>query len=192
MNEHSNDTMDFADPKAAAELYPQVYNELRRLAASKIANEQEPLTFQPTDLVNEAFLRLIGPANENGFANIHHFVAAATEAMRRIMVDHVRRRQTMKRGGHMERKFLGIDQPIVERKDQEVLEVHEIIDALAQRDQKAAELVKLRFFSGLTLEEAASLLDISPRTAANLWSYAKAWLEVMLADSCHKGTNYNQ
>jgi len=163
------------DLKAAEELLPLVYEELRKLAASRMANEAAGNTLQPTALVHEAWLRLVGTANPK-FAGRDHFFAAAAEAMRRILIDRARHKRTLRRGGGHKRvdiQELDLASPDA---DDQLLAVNEALDKLAAQDPVEAELVKLRYFVGLTNDEAASLLDISPRTASNYWAHARTWL----------------
>ncbi|HEV3084679.1 MAG TPA: ECF-type sigma factor [Gemmataceae bacterium] len=167
--------IDPADPHAAAQLLPLVYDELRKLAAGHMANEAPGHTLDATALVHEAYLRLIG---DQQFANRRHFFAAAAEAMRRILVDRARERTSLKRGG--DRRRLRLDQLHVaaEETPAEFLALHEALDKLALRHPRKVELVKLRFFAGLTNEQAADALGISPSTADNDWAYARAWLRL--------------
>ena len=163
------------DPKAAHELLPLVYDELRKLAASKMANEAAGHTLQPTALVHEAWLRLVGRDNPK-FSGRAHFFAAAAEAMRRILIDRARRKRTLRHGGgqlKIDLENLDLASPDA---DDQLLAVNEALDKLASQDPIEARLVKLRYFVGLTNEEAASLLDISPRTARNYWAHARTWL----------------
>ena len=162
------------DARATEELLPLVYDELRRLAGHKMANEAAGHTLQPTALVHEAWLRLAG--SDQPWENRGHFFAAAAEAMRRILVDHARRKQSQKRGGGSQHEELNESALVLTAPADELLAVHEALDALAREDRPAAELVKLRYFVGMTMEEAASALDLAPRTAERLWTYARAWL----------------
>lgn len=154
-----------------AQLLPQVYAELRRLAAAQIAREADGHTFDGTALVHEAFLRLGG---EQSFASKSAFLRAAAESMRRILVDHARVKKAEKRGGKLGRVELN-DQP-GPMPDEELLALDEALSRFAAVDPQAAELVQLRYFSGLTIPKAAEALDISPRSADRLWSFARAWL----------------
>jgi RNA polymerase sigma factor (TIGR02999 family) len=163
------------DPKAADELLPLVYEELRKLAASKMANEAAGNTLQPTALVHEAWLRLVGNDNPK-FAGRAHFFAAAAEAMRRILIDRARRKCALRHGGGQVRLDIQEIDLASPDADDQLLAVDEALDKLAAQDPVEAELVKLRYFVGLTVEEAASLLDISPRTARNYWAHARTWL----------------
>jgi len=163
------------DPKAADELLPLVYKELRKLAASKMANEAAGNTLQPTALVHEAWLRLVGNDNPK-FAGRAHFFAAAAEAMRRILVDNARRKQTKKRGGDRVRLDLHQLAAATSERLDDVLDIDAALAGLANADAQAAELVKLRYFAGLSIPQAAAALGVSPRSADFLWAYARAWL----------------
>jgi RNA polymerase sigma factor (TIGR02999 family) len=163
------------DPAAADQLLPLVYDELRKLAAAKMASESPNQTLQPTALVHEAWLRLVGSQNPT-FANRAHFFAAAAEAIRRILIDKARRKRATRHGAgaeHVEFNEMEIAAPGA---DDEILEVNEALDKLARQNSAEAELVKLRYFVGMTLDEAAQALNISARTADNYWAHAKAWL----------------
>jgi RNA polymerase sigma factor (TIGR02999 family) len=164
------------DPRAAAELLTLVYDELRKLAAARLSDEKPGQTLQATALVHEAYLRLVG-----GEANVQwngrgHFLAAAAEAMRRILVESARRKGSLKRGGGQARVELRDDDLADDGAFEEVLAVDEALAGLAAADPQAAELVKLRYFGGLTLPEAAEALGLTCRTAERLWSFARAWL----------------
>lgn len=163
------------DANAADKLLPLVYEELRKLAASKMANEAAGNTLQPTALVHEAWLRLVGNDNRQ-FAGRAHFFAAAAEAMRRILIDGARRKRALRHGGGQVRVNIQTSDLASPDADNQLLAVNEALDKLAARDPVEAELVKLRYFVGLTVEEAAGLLDISPRTASNYWAHARTWL----------------
>ena len=163
------------DAKAANELLPLVYEELRKLAAARMANEAAGNTLQPTALVHEAWLRLVGN-NTPQFAGRAHFFAAAAEAMRRILIDRARSKRAARHGGGQVRvdiQQLDLASPDA---DDQLLEVNDALEKLAKQDPIEAELVKLRYFAGLTVEDAAALLDISPRTARNYWAHARTWL----------------
>jgi len=169
------EAIEHGDAGAADQLLPLVYEELRKLAASKMANEAAGNTLQPTALVHEAWLRLVGNDTPK-FAGRAHFFAAAAEAMRRILIDRARRKRALRHGGGQERvdiQPLDLASPSA---DDQLLAVNDALDKLAAQDPTEAELVKLRYFVGLTTEEAASLLDISPRTARNYWAHARTWL----------------
>ena len=174
------DALRKGDPRASGELLPLVYRELRQLAAQKMANELPGQTLQPTALVHEAWLRLAGHA-EIQWEGRAHFFGAAAEAMRRILIDNVRRKRAVRHGGGQERLQIDDVDLAAAIKDDELLAVHEALDKLALQDGKKAELVKLRYFAGLTIAEAARMLGISEPTAKRWWSYARAWLYQELA-----------
>jgi len=169
------ESIEHGDPKAADELLPLVYGELRKLAASKMAHEAPHQTLQPTALVHEAWLRLVGNDNPQ-FANRAHFFAAAAEAMRRILIDKARRKKAIRHGGDQQRVDIDSVDVAALADDEELLAVNEALDKLAAQNQVEAELVKLRYFVGMTLEEAAGVLGVSARTADNYWAHARAWL----------------
>ena len=163
------------DPNAAEALLPLVYDELRRLAASRMAIESPGQTIQPTALVHEAWLRLTA-SNSPQFANRAHFFAAASEAMRRILIERARRKLAQKRGGRRERINLDEVEIAVDADDDTLLLVNEALEKLKLQDPRTAELVNLRFFGGLTLEDAGQVMGISERTARRTWAFARAWL----------------
>lgn len=164
------------DPEAAEQLLPLVYEELRKLAAVKMSQENPGQTLQATALVHEAYLRLVGPEQSQKFDNRGHFFAAAAESMRRILVENARRKNRLKRGGDLTRKELD-DVPIVIALIHEDLEaLDEALDRLKEIDAQAVELVHLRYFVGLSNAEAAEMLGISSRTADRVWAFARAWL----------------
>ena len=163
------------DSKAADQLLPLVYDELRKLAALKLAQEAPGQTLQPTALVHEAWLRL-GGASDARFANRAHFFAAAAEAMRRIPVENARRKQRVKHGGGQQRVELDTLDVAITSDAEHLLAVDEALDKLAAQDALAANLIKLRFFAGLPNVEAARLLGLPERTAKRTWAYARAWL----------------
>ncbi len=163
------------EPTAANELLPVVYEELRRLAAYKMAQERPGQTLQPTALVHEAWLRLIG-SSEQHWNSRGHFFAAAAEAMRRILVENARRKQRMKHGGEMKRIGLTTLDLAITSQDEHLLAVDEALEKLADHDPVGAQLIKLRFFAGLPNIEAARLMGIPERTAKRTWAYARAWL----------------
>jgi RNA polymerase sigma factor (TIGR02999 family) len=164
------------DTRATAELLPLVYDDLRRLAARKMAAEPTGHTLTPTALVHEAYLRVAGPDAGRDWANRRHFFAAAAEAMRRILVENARRKKAVKRGGDLARHDVDEVPVAAPETDENLLAVHAALDRLAAADPDRAELVKLRFFVGLTIEQAADVLGISPATANRSWAYARAWL----------------
>lgn len=174
------DRVHHGDPKAAAELLPLVYDELRKLAAHRLAGEQHQHTLQPTALVHEAWLKL-SHNDQRAWNGREHFFAAAAEAMRRILVDRARRRLAAKRGaGEACLDADEFDLPAPAPDDQ-LLSVHEALEKFATLDARKAELVKLRYFVGMTFEEAAGVLGIAVPTAKEWWAYAKAWLRVEIA-----------
>ena len=165
------------DARAGEELLPLVYAELRQLARAKMAREQPGHTLQPTALVHEAWLRLVDKDGQAQFKNRAHFFGAAAEAMRRILVEAARRKLALRRGGRQER--LDVDEIEIAaptKDDGELLAVHEALDRLAAESPERAELVKLRYFTGLSIEEAAAALGISERTAKRWWTFSRAWL----------------
>ena len=164
------------DEQAAEQLLPLVYEELRKLAAQKLAREKPGRTLQATALVHEAYLRLVDVKQGQHWNSRGHFFAAVGEAMRRILVEQARRRVATKRGGHIAREDLDPDEIVAPGPDEQILAVHDALDGLAQADPDAAVLVKLRFFGGMTMGEAADVLGISVRSAQDLWSYARTWL----------------
>jgi RNA polymerase sigma factor (TIGR02999 family) len=170
------------DPSASEQLLPLVYEELRKLAAQKLAREKPGQTFQATALVHEAYLRLVGVEGSQSWNNRGHFFSAAAEAMRRILVDSARRKASAKHGGEFARVDLAEGELASPDREIDLTALDEAIDNLAARDARKAELVKLRFFAGLTISQAAAALGISESTADADWAYAKAWLRLQLAD----------
>lgn len=166
-------------PQAAEQLLPLVYQELRDMAAQKLGREIPGQTLQPTALVHEAYLRLVG---EEGslWDGRGHFFAAAAEAMRRILVENARRKASRKRGGGRERAEFDVSELAAPELREDVLALDEALDRLTAADAEAARLVQLRYFAGLTLGEAAEIMGVSPRTADRLWAYARAWLHQAL------------
>jgi RNA polymerase sigma factor (TIGR02999 family) len=167
------------DPSAAEHLLPLIYDELRKLATQKLANEKPGQTLQPTALVHEAYLRLVGSQIENTqprtYKDRGHFFAAAATAMRRIIIDAARRKKTLKHGGDFQRRPLeAISAP---EANEELLVLDGALDKLTLQDPAKARLVELRYFAGLTGEQAAAVLGISPTTADRHWAYARAWLQ---------------
>ncbi len=168
--------IDHGDPTAAHNLLPLVYKELRRLAAHKMSRESPDHTLQATALVHEAWLRLLKPGELERIQNGDHFVATAAEAMRRILVESARRKKRLKHGGDLERVDVdGIEVALPLPAD-EIIALDEALDRLAKVDRRSAEVVKLRFFSGLTQEQTAEEMGVSLRTAERLWKFARAWL----------------
>jgi RNA polymerase sigma factor (TIGR02999 family) len=170
------DAIGRGDAKAADELLPLVYEELRKLAAARMLNESAGHTLQPTALVHEAWLRLAGNNPNVQFANRAHFFAAAAEAMRRILIERARRKAAEKRGGDWQRVDLDKVDIAAEADDDTLLLVNEALEKLAEEDVNAAEIAKLRFFGGLTLEEAAQVMGVTKRTADRYWAFARVWL----------------
>jgi RNA polymerase sigma factor (TIGR02999 family) len=163
------------DVLAADRLLPLVYDELRKLAAHRLAKEAAGQTLQPTALVHEAWIRLVGKENPK-FKNRAHFFAAAAEAMRRILIDKARRKRALRHGGGLRRVDFEQLELASANDDDQLLAVNEALDKLAAHSKPEAEVVKLRYFVGMTLEEAAEVLGISARTADNYWAHARAWL----------------
>jgi RNA polymerase sigma factor (TIGR02999 family) len=164
------------DPHAAAQLLPLVYDELRRLAAQRLAQERPGHTLQPTALVHEAYLRLVGPGRADHWDGRGHFFCAAAEAMRRILVESARRKNSLKRGGGRDRGDVDEAEIAAPEPREDLLALDEALDRLAALDPVKAELVKLRYFAGCTIAEASRLLNISTTTADRYWAYARAWL----------------
>jgi RNA polymerase sigma factor (TIGR02999 family) len=175
------DLIQQGDPSAAENLLPLVYNELRRLAAQKLAQEKPGQTLQATALVNEAYLRLVGTGGDLHWNSRGHFFAAAAEAMRRILVESARRKSRLKHGRERQRVDLESDCLVSAAPSLDLLALDEALSRLADIDPAKAELVKLRFFAGMTMPEAAAALDISLATAERHWTFAKAWLYAELA-----------
>ena len=181
--------MDAGDPRAADQLLPLVYDELRRLAAARLKNEQVGQTLQATALVHEAYLRLVGSEKDEKWNSRGHFFGAAAEAMRRILLMNARRRRAEKHGGGHQRIELDSALLIGTDRDQRLEELDEALTRLEERHPEQARLIKLRFFAGLTNAEAASLLGISDTTADRQWAYARAWLQREMARGECDGTS---
>ncbi len=162
-------------PQKAETLIPFVYNELRRIAHYKLSMEQSGQTLQATALVHEAYLRLVKP-EVNNWNNRQHFFKVAAEAMRRILIDNARRKKSDKRWGGAVRTLAELDELPSNEPEMDIIDLDQALDEFAKVDADAAELVKLRFFAGLTNQQAAEVIGVSPRTANNLWAYARAWL----------------
>jgi RNA polymerase sigma factor (TIGR02999 family) len=176
------------DPKAPEQLLPLVYEELRKLAAQRLARESPGQTLQATALVHEAYLRLIGPETPS-WNGRGHFFAAAAEAMRRILIEHARRKRAEKHGGNLERIELdGVDLPET-APSEDILAVDEALSKLAAEDPTKAELVKLRYFGGLSVEDAGRVLGISRATADRYWAYARVWLYSELSEAGARGSD---
>jgi RNA polymerase sigma factor (TIGR02999 family) len=185
MNEVTRILLDLAhgDPHAAGQLLPLVYEELRRLAAQKLAREAPGQTLQATALVHEAYVRLVEADVDRHWDGRGHFFAAAAEAMRRILVENARRKGRIKHGGLVARHAVDLDGLAAAAPDHDLLDLHDALDRLAAHDPIKAKLVELRFFTGLTLPEAAACLGISPSTADRAWRYARAWLYASMDDA---------
>jgi RNA polymerase sigma factor (TIGR02999 family) len=173
---HILDAAARGEPKAAEELLPLVYDELRRVATSKMSHEPAGHTLQATALVHEAWLRLVG-SDQQSWQNRAHFFGAAAEAMRRILIERARQRQALRRGGGQVRISDTAVEIAAPEQDDEILKVHEALNALAAVDATAATLVKLHYFVGMTMPEAAQAMNVPLRTTERLWAYAKAWLQ---------------
>jgi RNA polymerase sigma factor (TIGR02999 family) len=177
------------DPLAADRLLPLVYDELRKLATAHLGQEQPGQTLQPTALVHEAYVRLVGGANPEQWNSRGHFFAAAAVAIRRILIDNARRKRSLKRGGQFARRELDeLPLPLPEPRE-DVLALDEALRKLEVADPQAAKLVQLLYFGGLTLPEAARTIGVSPRTAGSLWAYARAWLRREIEADDGSGAN---
>ncbi len=183
------DSMKSGNTEASTQLLPLVYEELRRLAGHKLAQEPPGHTLQPTALVHEAYLRLVGTKGDSHWDGRHHFFAAAAEAMRRILVENARGKKRRKRGGQMVRRELEEAEVLTPEPAEDVLALDESLTELAKTDREAADLVQLRYFGGLTIEEAAGVLGVSVSTAKRIWTYARTWLYGRLKDSDQGATN---
>jgi RNA polymerase sigma factor (TIGR02999 family) len=170
--------IDENDPRAAEQLLPILYDELRKLAAAKLAHERPGQTLQATALVHEAFMRLVGPdaTRKHDWNSRGHFFAAAAQAMRRILVENARRKQQPAQGGEQQRAFIDLAQISADAPSEDLVALDESLRRLEEHDPTAARLVNLRFFAGLTMPEAAEALGISLRTAERNWTYARSWL----------------
>jgi RNA polymerase sigma factor (TIGR02999 family) len=181
---HILSAIEQGDPHAAEQLLPLVYEELRNLAVEKMSRERPGQTLQATALVHEAYLRLVDVDQERPWTGRGHFFAAAAEAMRRILVEQARRKGRRKRGGHWRRWDVQLNEPMVAGPDTDIVAVDEALAQMACEHPEKVQLVKLRYFAGMTLPEAASALGISTATAERQWRYARAWLARRLrADS---------
>jgi RNA polymerase sigma factor (TIGR02999 family) len=171
------------DANAAAELWQLVYDQLHDLAAQRLAREAPGQTLQPTALVHETYMRLVGDDAAQRWEGRRHFFAAAAEAMRRILIENARRKQAAKRGGRLQRQDIDPDQVGAAAQSNELLALDEALERLASSEPQVAELVKLRYFAGLSIPEVAATLGVSPRTADRWWAYARAWLLGELQDA---------
>jgi RNA polymerase sigma factor (TIGR02999 family) len=170
------------DPQAAEQLLPAVYDDLRQLAARKLAGEAPGQTLQATALVHEAYLRLVKPEQGQQWDHRGHFFMAAAEAMRRILIDRARRKQALKRGGDAQQVGLREADLVISVPDDRILDLNEALERLAHRCPREADLVKLRYFAGLTLEDAAATMGISVATASRYWAYARAFLRKAISE----------
>ena len=174
--------IEHGDAHAADDLLPLVYDELRRLAAQRLAREPSGLTLQPTALVHEAYVRLVDDEKAQQWDSRGHFFGAAAKAMRRILIDNARRKKSLKRGGDLQRVDLNVGEMDGTQRDDELLALDESLQALATSDPRAAKLVELRYFAGMTMEQAASVLDVSLTTAKKDWTYARTWLRRAMSE----------
>ena len=181
------------DPTAAEQLLPLVYDELRKLAAAKLAHEKPGQTLQATALVHEAYIRLVDQTTPQQWDNSRHFFAAAAEAMRRILIERARQKQSLKRGGDRERVDLDAAEPVVlPMACDDILGLDEALQKLEQKDPRKAELVKLRFFAGLTTAQAAQALGVSVSTAENDWTYARSWLRLEMGGTERAAVDFSE
>ena len=180
---HILSQIESGDPSAAELLLPLVYDELRKLAAARMAQEAPGQTLQATALVHDAYIRLVDVERAQHWDSRGHFFSAAAEAMRRILVEHARRREGPKAGGNHQRIELSDVDPEIRSPQFDMIELSEALDQLEKLDPRAAQIVKLRFFAGLTRQQAAETLGVSIATADNDWAYAKGWLQVELRGS---------
>ncbi len=178
---------DAGDPHAAEQLLPLLYDELRKLAAQKLSREAPGQTLDATALVHEAYLRLVDGAAAQHWNSRGHFFAAAAEAMRRILVDQARRKHSLKGGGALRRVNLDEAAPLAPEPTDDLVALGDVLDRLAREDSAKAELVKLRYFAGLSVQEAADILGISRATADRYWAYAKVWLYCALTGEGEPG-----
>jgi len=185
MNEitHILNAIHGGDPQAAAQLLPLVYDELRQLAAQKLAHEKPGQTLDATALVHEAYLRLVGGGDPPRWNDRSHFYAAAAEAMRRILIDNARKKKSEKRGGQQQRVECQDNLEAPAKSTDDLLAIDEALTQLAEHDAEAAQLVKLRFYAGLSVEEAADVMGLARATAYRTWNYAKAWLRTKLGNT---------
>lgn len=179
-----------ANAETADQLMPLVYDELRKLAAVHLSHEQPGQTLQPTALVHEAYVRLIGGTNPTQWNSRGHFFAAAAVAIRRILIENARRKGRTKRGGGFHRQSLDEESVILPKPEEDLMALDEALEKLDRLNPEAARLVELLYFAGLTLAEAADTLEISPRTAGRLWAFARAWLRCEIAGNADDGKNF--
>ena len=175
--------IDRGDRHAAEQLLPLVYDELRKLAAAKLAHEKAGQTLQPTALVHEAYLRLVGAEEAQRWDSRGHFFAAAAEAMRRILVENARRKKRTKHGGHLQRVDLQEHDVVANQSADEILALDAALIKLQEEDPEAARIVQLHFFAGLSIDQVAETLSVSRATAYRQWSYARSWLRCAMGES---------
>ena len=175
--------IEYGDPSAAEQLLPLVYDELRKLAAAKLAHEKPGQMLQATALVHDAYIRLVDVVKAQHWNSRGHFFAAAAEAMRRILISQARRNASIKAGGQQNRINLSEVEPEIAGPQMDLIALDEALEQLEGRDPRAASLIKLRFFAGLTMSQAAEALGVSVATAENDWAYAKSWLRLQMPDS---------
>ena len=171
------------DPRAADRLLEVVYHDLRQIAARRMVSEHPDSTLQATALVHEAYLRLVGSSNADNWNDRAHFFAAAAEAMRRILVEAARSRNTVKRGGDLQKQAISLDSLMAPQKSDEILQIHDALCKLEAISPQAAQVVNLRYFAGFTIPETARILNISPRKTDQLWAYARTYLLAEITDS---------
>jgi RNA polymerase sigma factor (TIGR02999 family) len=184
---HILSVIENGDPQAAEKLLPLVYDELRQLAAQKLAREAPGQTLQATALVHEAYVRLVDVERAQQWNSRGHFFAAAAEAMRRILIDHARHKQAEKHGGRVQRVALAQVEAVAAAPAADLLALDEMLERLMRHDATTGQLVKLRYFAGLSVEQAAEALGLSRSNAYRLWTFARAWLRCQLADGCADG-----
>jgi RNA polymerase sigma factor (TIGR02999 family) len=184
---HILSAIEQGDPHAAAQLLPLVYDELRQLAAQKLAQEKPGQTLQPTALVHEAYLRLVDVEQAQHWNSRGHFFAAAAEAMRRILVENARRKKRIKHGGDLERVEIEMANLPTRMSSEELLALDEALEKLKHHDPVKAQLVTLRYFGGMTIEQASEVLNISRVTAHRYWTYARAWLHQQITGGAEPG-----
>lgn len=178
-------SIEAGDRDVTGKLLSLVYDELRRLAAAKLARERSDHTLQPTELVHEAFLRMVKAGGEPSWSSRAHFFAIAAEAMRRILIEHARSKGRIKRGGARQRESLENADLAAESWSEQLLQINDVLEQLAEVDSEAAQIVRLRYFVGLSVEEAAQAMGLSRATAYRHWTYARAWIRCELEDEGH-------
>ncbi len=172
-----------SEPSSSNELFGLVYSELHKLAAARLKHERPGQTLQPTALVHEVFLRLVAPNEQQSWDSVPHFFSAAASAMRRILIDNARKKQSLKRGGDRNKVEFALEEVAVELDDEYLIRLDEALVKLAEQDPTKAKLIELRFFGGLTVEQACETLQISRATANRYWNYARAWLFLQVSEN---------